>query len=364
MLDFRLKLSPMQQEQLKRRITIAEELGDLAQVKRLLAILSLGEGYSVKTTAEVLKVSTESVRRWLEKYLIRGFWGLKAKKSPGRPNKLTKRQKQELSEIIVAGPAKAGFSGNCWRSPMIQHLIYKKWQVFYAVNYLAQLLKNMGFSYQKARFISDHLDKEKRQEWLNTTWPNTLALAKKKDAYLLFGDEASFAQWGSLSYTWSLRGQQPLVPTSGTRKAYKIFGLIDYFTGKLFSQGIEGRFNSDSYQGFLTQVLASTNKHIVLIQDGARYHTSKQMLDFFAQHQLRLTVVKLPAYSPDFNPIENLWKNLKQNYTHLHYFPTFDSLIDKVDFALLQFADTPQAILGLFGFYDSVPSVPISVLAA
>jgi hypothetical protein len=82
---------------------------------------------------------------------------------------------------------------------------------------------------------------------------------------------------GSLSYTWAQRGEQPAVPTSGTRRAYKVFGLIDFFSGALFSQGITGKFNSDSYQAFLDAVLKQTQGHLVLIQDGARYHTSKAM---------------------------------------------------------------------------------------
>ncbi len=50
----------------------------------------------------------------------------------------------------------------------------------------------------------------------------------------VFEDEASFAPWGSLSYTWARRGQQPEVPTSGKRKGYKVFGAIEYFSGRLF----------------------------------------------------------------------------------------------------------------------------------
>jgi hypothetical protein len=55
---------------------------------------------------------------------------------------------------------------------------------------------------------------------------------------ILFEDEASFAQWDSLSYTWSRRGRQPEVPTRGKRKGYKVYGAIDYFTGRLFYQGM------------------------------------------------------------------------------------------------------------------------------
>src|SRR5262245_58103522 len=87
--------------------------------------------------------------------------------------------------------------------------------------YVCTLLNNLGFSFQKARFVSDHLDAAKRLTWLEEKWPALVRAAKRRKGLILFEDEASFAQWGSLSYTWARRGQQPEVPTSGKRKGYK-----------------------------------------------------------------------------------------------------------------------------------------------
>ena len=49
---------------------------------------------------------------------------------------------------------------------------------------------------------------------------------------ILFGDEVSFAMWGSLGRTWSPRGQQPEVKTTGIRKGLKMFGVIGFFEGE------------------------------------------------------------------------------------------------------------------------------------
>ena len=212
----------------------------------------------------------------------------------------------------------------------------------------------MGFSYQKAKFVSDHKDPEKRKEWLEKTWPEIIKLADEKNAHILFGDEASFPQWGSLTYTWAKKGKQPVVKTSGKRKGYKVMGLIDYFTGRFFCEGHEGRLNSDSYASFLKEVLKRTRKHIILIQDGARYHTSAATKKFFEKHLDRITVYQLPSYSPDYNPIEKLWKKIKEKEIHLHYFPTFEFLINKVEEALIRFKDLKNEILSLFGFYDNL----------
>ena len=189
---------------------------------------------------------------------------------------------------------------------MIQDLIQRQFGVEYHPHYLCTLLNNMGFLTRKpvlSRIISTRPNAADGA----TRWPKILRQARHKKALLLFGDEASFAQWGSLSYTWAPKGQQPEVPTSGKRKAYKVFGLIDYFSGRFFYKSHAGRFNSASYAAFLLDVLSQTTQHVVVIQDGARYHTSKAMQQFFATHAGRLTIEQLPAYSPDFNPI-HMWK--------------------------------------------------------
>ena len=351
MVYFRLTLSNSTKKELERLMQAARNRGDLAVVKKILAILAVAAGQFYDSISEILHVSEESIRLWVKDLCLIGPAGLIAKKSPGRPSKLTKTQKKELERIITEGPASAGFLGACWRSPMIQQLIYEKFGVSYSVHYIAQLLKNMGFSFQKAKFVSDHKDPEKRKEWLEKTWPEIRKLADESNAYILFGDEASFPQWGSLAYTWAKKGQQPVVKTSGTRKGYKVLGFIDYFTGRFFCKGYEGRLNSDSYATFLKEVLGRTRKHLILIQDGARYHTSAAMRGFFEKYSHRITVYQLPSYSPDYNPIEKLWKKVKEKDIHLHYFPTFESLKHKVEEALIRFQDMKNEILPLFGFY-------------
>lgn len=181
---------------------------------------------------------------------------------------------------------------------------------------------------------------------------------------ILFGDEASFPQWGTLSYTWARKGQQPTVKTSGRRKGYKAFGFIEYFTGRFFHQAIEGRFTSESYQTFLLQVLAQTNEPLFIIQDGAKYHTSKAMQQFWAEHGERITVYQLPSYSPDYNPIEYLWRKIKKDKTHNKYFAQFSELITTVDKALVHFAQHPELVLKLFGLYSEETGLATAATAA
>jgi len=69
------------------------------------------------------------------------------------------------------------------------------------------------------------------------------------------------------------------------------------------------------------------------------------------QHAERLTVCQLPSYSPDFNPIEYLWRKVKQLATHNRYFPHFEQLIESVDTALRYFAQQAKVVKRLFRAY-------------
>ena len=75
------------------------------------------------------------------------------------------------------------------------------------------------------------------------------------------------------------------------------------------------------------------------------------MKAFFKAQAARLTIEQLPSYSPDFNPIEHLWKKVKKEATHLKYFPDFSHLQAEVDRALLHFAQTPSEITVLMARY-------------
>ena len=347
MCALRVSVSRRHRQELERHLHTAHQLGKVRDVTCVLALLAVTDGQGCEAVALTLRITPKTVHQWVRRLLLDGLNGLPRHKPPGRPPKLTKTQQRELAQLIEAGPVKAGLMAACWRSPMIQPLIYERFGVCYNVFSLAQLLKPLGCSYQNAAFASDHRNEEKRHAWCPTTWPQLVTQAQANKALRLLGDEASFPQWGTRSYTWARRGHQPVVKTSGTRQGDKVCGLIDDFTGRFWSQGQEGRLNSAAYSAFLTRVLAQTQQPIVLIQDGATYHTSAAMQRFFAAQTERLTVFQVPSYSPDDNPIEKLWKKVNKEGTHLHYFPTFDALTAKVEHALLTFAYTPAEILAL-----------------
>jgi len=348
----RIQLSHVTVKALQSRLQHAYQRDDVRLVRRITVLLDLLVHHvPVEVLCAQWGLSPACISGWRQDFLLRGMDSLVYRHSGGRRPKLTAKQKKRLVELIEAGPLVVGCETACWNSVLLRVLIWREFGVLYNRHYVCTLLHNLGFSFQKARFVSDHLDTARRQAWLQDEWPAILRAAKRRRGLILFEDEASFAQWGSLSYTWARRGQQPEVPTSGKRKGYKVFGAIEYFSGRLFYQSLEGRFNSESYQAFLQGIMAQTTAHLFLIHDGARYHTSAATQAFLLAHSERLTEYPLPSYSPDFNPIEYLWKKTKQRATHNQYFKEFAALTVSVDKALAYFATHPEAVLGLFGLY-------------
>jgi transposase len=350
--SIRIQVSSATVKALHAKLQQAYLKDDIRLVRRTTVLIDmLVHHIPIRVLCERWSLSASCLYDWQRTFLLHGLDSLVYRHSGGRRPKLTPRQKKRLVELIEAGPLVVGCETACWDAVLIRVLIWREFGVLYNRQYVCTLLHNLGFSFQKARFVSDHLNAATRLAWLEQKWPTILRAATRRKGLILFEDEASFAQWGSLSYTWARRGRQPEVPTSGKRKGYKVFGAIEYFSGRLFYQGIEGRFHSESYQAFLQMILAHTTQRLFLIHDGARYHTSASTQAFLAAHSARITAEPLPSYSPDYNPIEYLWKKTKKRATHNQYFKEFAVLTASVDKALAYFATHSETVLCLFGLY-------------
>ena len=149
----------------------------------------------------------------------------------GRKEKRTKAQQAQWVKLIKDGPEANGFHCGIGNSAMIAEVIWLKCEVRYTLNYLSSLLKKRGFSYQKARFISDRQEEDAyqvaRKKWLEETLPAIIKRAEADNSVVLFGDEVSFTLWGALARTWAPIGQQPTDKTTGIRKGLKMFGTIE-----------------------------------------------------------------------------------------------------------------------------------------
>ena len=228
-------------EKLQDNLLIALRLSNIRLYRLASALLGYAEGVGIKEIAKRMGVHIKTIINWLTTFVStllntsmhKGMKWLTGQhyQGRGRKEKLTKAQQAQLVKLIKDGPEANGFHCGIWNSAMIAEVIWLKFEVRYNVNYLSSLLKKLGLSYQKARFISDRQEEEAyqvaRKKWLEETLPAIINKAKEDNSVVLFGDEVSFAMWGSLARTWAPIGQQPTVKTTGIRKGLKMFGTIE-----------------------------------------------------------------------------------------------------------------------------------------
>jgi transposase len=156
-------------------------------------------------------------------------------------------------------------------------------------------------------------------------------------------DEVHFQRHSSLMRMWAPKGQQPRVISPSVRHKVGFFGALNLKTGQLITQEAP-TFNAQTFGDFMRYLLQSTQGKIFLILDNARWHRSKDLKEFLETNRERLVFIFLPAYSPELNPIERVWRIIRRKVTHNRYFPSIEVLRVALVFQFLKW-HKPNSVL-------------------
>jgi transposase len=148
----------------------------------------------------------------------------------------------------------------------------------------------------------------------NPTIRSVKKKALEEDYELYFHDESTLQLCANVVKTYSPKGETPLLTLHDT-KGYQHACIASSINseGKLFFQIRETSFKGDGIIEYLKELLATTRRKILLIWDNATWHKSQNVKDFLnTELGQRLWVANTPPYSPEFNPDELVWANLKR----------------------------------------------------
>jgi transposase len=188
---------------------------------------------------------------------------------------------------------------------------------------------------------------EERAKWRQRELPRIRACVRKYNALLYFQDEANISLTAVLGKTWAPRGQTPTRTVTGKRGGVAAMSAVSK-QGRLVFKLLEKRINSTDVVNFLTQLLNHhRRRHIVVVMDRARPHTSKATRGF-VNSQKRLHVFYLPRYSPDWNPDEKVWNHLKNHELNDHQARTKADLKQLAVRKLRKMQRNPAQIRGIF----------------
>ncbi|MDR7465619.1 MAG: IS630 family transposase [Armatimonadota bacterium] len=139
--------------------------------RRLRAIALLDKGLLPHEVAERLGVDRRSVRRWKRAYRRKGRAGLQARPAPGRPPKLTARQRRTLVRWILQGAEACGFRTALWTCARIAQLIRERFHVAYHPDHIGRLLRACGLTPQRPQRTAKERDDRRVRCWLRHDWP-------------------------------------------------------------------------------------------------------------------------------------------------------------------------------------------------
>jgi len=279
---------------------------------RIRAVKAVQAGEHPEDVIRTLGFSRSCIYTWLAKYRSEGWKGLEAKHSPGRPMKLSGPQIDWIYSAIVGGdPRQFRFEFALWTREIIQSLIYKKFKIKLGLSSITRLLKQLGLSCQRPIFKAWQQNEQQVKNWLKKVFPKIKKRAKSEGAEIYFADEAGVRSDYHSGTTWSPKGETPVVEKTGARFSVNMISALSP-RGDLRFMVVEGTVKSDVFIQFLKRLLAGNQKSkVFVVVDGHPTHRSKAVKEFIAFSGGEIELFYLPPYSPELNPDELVWNNLK-----------------------------------------------------
>jgi hypothetical protein len=167
--------------------------------------------------------------------------------------------------------------------------------------------------------------------------------AQDKPLEIWFQDDARVGQQGTLTRLWARKGSRPRAPKDCRHTWACIFGAVcpDRATG---AARVMPHANTEAMNAHLAEISrhVAPGAHALLVLDGASWHGSRSLIV-----PDNITLMPLPPYSPERNPVENLWQYLRQNTLANRVFDSYDAIVNASCAAWNSLMDMPQRLASI-----------------
>lgn len=297
---------------------------DAWRAKRLRIIILALRGFTAPAIALSLGLSRRICQRWVRRFNEQGLAGLNDQRGRVAGSCLSAEQEAQMQQRVEAGPLPED-QVCALRGVDVQRILETEFGVLRSLSTVYGLLQRLGFSWLRPRPRHRKADAEAQaafqRQWPQR-WAEIAAAHPGQRLRVFFQDEARFGQQGTLTRVWARRNTRPTAVRQ-TEYAYLwVLGAVCPETGK--AEGLlSPRLNTEVVNVFLQAFSQSVaaDEHAVLLWDRAGFHTSQRL-----RVPDNVTLLPLPAYSPELNPMENLWHYLKSHYWSNRSYADYEAL--------------------------------------
>ena len=217
---------------------------------------------------------------------------------------------------VQATPAEVGIALANWNWQVVRQFVEARCGIRLCRSACTRYLHRLGFAYKRPKKRLLKADDEKRAAFV-AEHVALLAEAQVTGAKVFFADEAHFRADADLHGKWVLKGKPALAdstcPRWGEKASY--YSAVCLETGEVEHMELTGTSSSATSAAFLKQLRANHAGPLVVIWDNGPAHGGDAVREYLATPGLALRLVRLPAYSPDFNPDEAIWAWAREEVT-------------------------------------------------
>lgn len=327
---------------------------DVLTELRKRAVSRVQEGESPEAVIRAMGFCRASIYNWLAMYRAGGWDALDARKRGGRPRKVSARMIAWVYRVVTSGdPRQYKFPFALWTRNAIATLLYRRYGVRLSANSVGRLLAHLGITPQKPLWRAYQQDPERVRQWIQAEYPAIARQAQQERAEIWFGDESGVRSDYHAGTTWAARGKTPVVRTTGARYRLNMLSAVNRRGKMRFMIEAKG-LNADVMCRFLDRLMAGQKRRVFLILDGHPIHKSARLARKVSGFDGRLKLFLLPPYSPELNPDEGVWREVKGHRLGRAGIFSFADLKSKALGALRHLARRPDKVRALFRTHTTI----------
>lgn len=235
-----------------------------------------------------------------------------------------------------------------WTTKLVRHFIATRLGVEYCRERVRQLLHALGF--RRRRLRHRHLKGKPEEQAAFRAELEELLGEWTEDWELVFVDEATVRRHPTLTAQWCLADEVPEVPTGDIHTKVHVYGAVAPLSGRTHYH-LSPALGQAEFAQFLRHLLAyHPGQRLLLIHDRGAQHKGAAVEEVVREASGRLTLKAQPAYSPELNPQERIWKWLRRVVTHNHWFATLHEQIEAIRNFFRYLAGVKGQVCRLCGF--------------